>query len=158
MDHPLLARLKRISPEMAGVLASAVTLLILAVISTAYASLESVRRAEIAKATASHETPEQLAALSAAVAAKLDEALSHRPPTSGCRSRARAACRPEAAGQGVHRQVRLRLSSRALDGFRWGVEQAEELGRAARYRRRSLASRCKVRGLRAGLSRQAALR
>lgn len=63
MGHPLIALLKRTSPETAGALASVVTLSVLAVVSAVYASVEAPRRA---KATASHETPGQLAARDAA--------------------------------------------------------------------------------------------
>jgi endo-1,3-1,4-beta-glycanase ExoK len=69
MEQSLIARLKRISPERAGVVASLAILVVLAVVSLVYAGSVNARRAETAKATASHETPEQIAARDAAAMA-----------------------------------------------------------------------------------------
>jgi beta-glucanase (GH16 family) len=69
MEQSLFARLKGISPVKAGIGASAIALVLLAIGSWGYAGFVSARKAEVAKATASHETPEQIAARDAAAMA-----------------------------------------------------------------------------------------
>ncbi len=80
MVHPLLARVKRISPEMAGVISSLASLVILSVILTIYSVVAGPQQQAAAKATASHETPEQLAARDAQAVEPQETAAEHPAP------------------------------------------------------------------------------
>jgi endo-1,3-1,4-beta-glycanase ExoK len=84
MVHPLLARVTRISPRTAGVISAFVALAVLTIAMSVYGVLAGEHKQVAAKATASHETPEQLAARDAEAApgAPVEQPAPVMPPVS----------------------------------------------------------------------------